>query len=65
MLSRIKLELYVQPIARYVRNCTSVSGQLEIIGVEEIQLMEGSTQGDSAAMAIYEMAIIPMILIFL
>lgn len=48
-----------------MRNCTSISDQLEIIGVEEIQLMEGSTQGDSAAMAIYEMAIIPMILIFL
>ena len=48
-----------------MRDCTSISDQLEIIGVEEIQSMEGSTQGDSAAMAIYEMAVIPMILIFL
>ena len=52
-------------IARYVRYCNSISGMLQIIGVEEIQLMEGSTQGDSAAMAIYEMAIILMILICL
>ena len=55
MLSYIKLELYAQPIARHVRDCTSISGLLE---------MEGPPQGDSAAMPIYEMAIMPMILIF-
>ena len=50
------------PIARYVRNCYCANTRLFIIGGGEIQSMEGTTQGDPTAMAIYAIVIIPLIL---
>ena len=49
-------------IARYVKNCYSVNSRLFIIGGGEIQSMDGTTQGDPAAMVIYTIAIIPLFL---
>ena len=49
-------------IAIYVRNCYSTYSRLFIIGGNEIQSCEGTTQGDPIAMAVYAIAIIPMIL---
>ena len=56
------LRLICPSVARYVKNCSSVSSRLFIIGGGEIQSMEGTTQGDPAAMVIYAIAIIPLIL---
>ena len=50
------------PLARHVRNCYYANFQLFIIGGGEIQSMEVTTQDDPTAMAIYAMAIIPLIL---
>ena len=52
-------------VARYVKNCYSVNSRLFITGGGEIQSMEGTTQGDPAAMVIYAIAIIPLILMLL
>ena len=51
-----------QLLARYVKKCYLVYSQLFIIGGGEIQSMERTTQGDPAAMVIYVIAIIPLIL---
>ena len=56
------IEVMCPSIARYVKNCYSVNSRLFIIGGGEIQPMEGTTQGDPAAMVIYATAIIPLIL---
>ena len=56
------VEVICPSIARYVKNCYSVKSRLFIIGSGEIQSMEGTTQGDPAAMVIYAIAIIPLIL---
>ena len=49
-------------IAIYVRNYYSLHSQLFIIGGNEIRSCEGTTQGDPITMAVYAIAIIPMIL---
>jgi hypothetical protein len=49
-------------LAKFVRNCYSHNARLFIVGGGEIRSNEGTTQGDPAAMAIYAIAIIPLIL---
>ena len=56
------VEVICPSVARYVKNCYSVNSRLFIIAGEEIQSMEGTTQGDPAAKVIYAIAIIPLIL---
>ena len=48
-------------IATYAKNCYSPHSQLFIIGGSEIRSCEGTTQGDSIAMAVYAVVIISMI----
>ena len=55
-------EVICPSIAWYVKNCYSLSNRLFITGGGEIQSVEGTIQGDSAAMAIYAIAFIQMIL---
>ena len=49
-------------IAVYVKNCYSLHSRQLIIGGNEIRSCEGTTQGDPIAMAVYAIAIVPMIL---
>ena len=49
-------------IAVFVRNYYSLPSRLFIIGGSELKSCEGKTQGDPAAMAIYAIAIIPLLL---
>ena len=49
-------------IAVFVRNCYSLPSRLFIIGGSELKSCEGTTQGDPAAMAIYAIGIIPLLL---
>ena len=56
------VEVICSSVARYVKNCYSVNSRLFIISSGEIQSMEGTTQDDPAAMVIYAVAIIPLIL---
>ena len=53
------------PIATYVRNCYNLPSRLFTIGGTEIPSSEGTTQGDSTAMSIYAVAIIPLVLMIL
>ena len=49
-------------IAVFVRNCYSSPLRLFIIGGSELKSCEGTTQRDPAALAIYTIAIIPLLL---
>ena len=48
-------------LASYVPNCY-YNTRLFIIGGDEIQSMEGTTQGDATVIAIYAIANVPLIL---
>ena len=50
------------PLARYVPNCY-YNSRLFIIGGGEIQSIEGTAQGDATVIAIYAIAIVPLILV--
>ena len=50
------------PISTYVQNCYSVHSRLFIIGGGEIKSTEGTAQWYPIAMAVYAIAIIPLIL---
>ena len=52
-------------ITTFAHNCYSKPSQLFIIGGVEITSSEGTTQVDPVAMAIYTIAIIPLILMIL
>ena len=56
------VEVICPSIARFVKNCYSVNSRLFIIGGGEVQSVEGTTQGDPAAMVIYATGIAPLIL---
>ena len=49
-------------IAIYVKNCYSLHSRLFIIGGNEIRSCEGTIQVDPITLAVYAIAIIPMIL---
>ena len=49
-------------ISIYVHNCYSVHSRLFIIGGGELKSTEGTIQGNPIAMAVYAIAIIPLIL---
>ena len=49
-------------IATFTNNCYSSPARLFVVGDTEIQLAEGTTQGDPIAGLVYAIAIIPLIL---
>ena len=49
-------------IAIYIKNCYFLHSRLFIIGGNEIRSCEGTTQGDPIAVAVYAIAIIPIML---
>ena len=52
-------------IATFVQNCYSSPSQMFVIGGVELSSKEGTTQGDPIAMAIYAIAVIPLLLMVL
>lgn len=52
-------------IATYVKNCYSKCSRLFIIGGYALKSSEGTTQGDPIAMAVYAIAVIPLMLMVL
>ena len=56
------VEVICPSIARYVKNCYSVNSRLFIIGGGEIHPIEGTAQGHPAAIVIYAITIIPLVL---
>ena len=59
------IKVICPPLATFVHNCYALPSRLFVIGGTEIKSSEGTTQGDPASMAIYAIAIIPLILMLL
>ena len=49
------------PIATFVRNCYNAPARLFVLGGKELLSCEGTTQGDPIAMAIYGIALKPLL----
>ena len=49
------------PIVTFVRNCYNVPARLFALGGKELLSHEGTTQGDPTAMAIYRIALTPLL----
>ena len=56
------IKIICPPLAIFTNNCYSINARLFVIGGYELTSKEGTTQGDPIAMAVYAIAIIPMIL---
>ena len=52
-------------IAIYVKNCYMIPSRMFVIGGFEISSSEGTTQGDPTVMAIYAIAVIPLVLMII
>mgnify|MGYP001800026604 CR=1 FL=1 len=57
------IKIICPPLAIFVHNCYALPSRLFVIGGIEIKSSEGTTQGDPASMAIYAIAIIPLIFV--
>ena len=59
------IKIICPAISTFVYNCYSKSCRLFVVGGFEISSQEGTTQGDPISMAVYAIAIIPLILMLL
>lgn len=55
------IKIICPSISTFVHNCYSIVSRLFVLGGMELKSEEGTTQGDPIAMAVYAIAIIPMI----